>query len=228
MQIKELFPSAETGLYEIRDPCSEYNTFNFGKIHVRCDMETDCGGWIVIQRRNASLGTVNFTRNWEDYENGFGNLDGEFWFGLKNIHELTNQQEVDLKISVWNDIETALTWDFSTFRVSGPENNYQLTISDGTGDGGRFTFLYHNGSYFSTYDRDNDNSNGGENCAYHYQGGWWYNWCFYANLNGRHELSGLPGAHPRGQLLRWFTLNRRDVYTNSEMKIRSKTCSLSC
>ena len=96
MQIKELFPSTETGLYEIKDPCSEYNTFNYGKIHVRCDMETDGGGWIVIQQRNAHVERVNFTRNWEDYENGFGDLDGEFWIGLRNIHQLTNQHDVDL------------------------------------------------------------------------------------------------------------------------------------
>ena len=74
-----------TGIYAIRDPCAEDNTFNYGKINMNCDMETDCGGWIVIQRRNASLGTVNFTRNWEDYENGFGDLDDEFWIGLRNI-----------------------------------------------------------------------------------------------------------------------------------------------
>ena len=39
----------------------------------------------------------------EDYENGFGNLDGEFWIGLGNIYEFTNQQDVDLQISVWNE-----------------------------------------------------------------------------------------------------------------------------
>ena len=65
---------------------------------MRCDMETDGGGWIVIQRRVAQ-GTVNFYRNWEDYENGFGDLDTEFWIGLGNIYELTNNEEVDLIIS---------------------------------------------------------------------------------------------------------------------------------
>ena len=218
LQIKELFPAAETGLYEIKDPCSENNTFNYGKMHVRCDMETDCGGWIVIQRRNASLGTVNFTRNWEDYENGFGDLDGEFWIGLKNIHELTNQHDVDLQISVWNDIETSKTRNYPTFRVAGPEHKYQLLTVGGFG-----IFGYHNGSYFSTYDRDNDNFE--INCAYYYQAGWWYNRCAFANLNGRHEISGLPGTESNGQRLFWST---GVFYTNSEMKIRSKTCSLDC
>ena len=44
----------------------------------RCDMVTDGGGWLVIQRR-LPKGKVNFVRKWDDYENGFGDLEGEFW-----------------------------------------------------------------------------------------------------------------------------------------------------
>ena len=60
MQMKALFPMSKTGIYQIRDPCAGDNTFNLAKIYTRCDMETDGGGWIVIQRRIAN-GTVNFT-----------------------------------------------------------------------------------------------------------------------------------------------------------------------
>ena len=59
LQIKVANPFAGTGIYEISDP-----TNDDGRIHLRCGMETDGGGWIVIQQRNTSLGTVNFTRNW--------------------------------------------------------------------------------------------------------------------------------------------------------------------
>ena len=205
----------------MKDPCSGNKTFNSAKIHVRCDMETDGGGWIVIQRRVAQ-GTVNFYRNWEDYENGFGDLDTEFWIGLGNIYELTNNDEVDVIISVWNDIQTNITWRYPVFRIAGPTDKYRLTVSGGSGTG-YDSFAYGNGQYFTTYDRDNDIWS--NNCAYHFQGGWWYRDCTYANLNGRHEASGLPGVHSTGQLLFWQTTSR--IYTNSEMKIRSKSCGLS-
>ena len=158
------------GLYEIKDPCSGNNTFTFAKIHVHCDMETDGGGWIVIQRRNTSLGTVNFTRNWEDYVNGFGELDGEFWIGLNNIYQLTNQQNVELQISVWNNSETSITWNYQTFCISDLADNYRLTVGGGTGDDNHNALEYNNGQYFTTYDRDNDDSS--RNCGYLDQEGW--------------------------------------------------------
>ena len=34
-----------------------------------CDMTTDGGGWIVIQR-NKKNNVVNFNRNWTDYAEG--------------------------------------------------------------------------------------------------------------------------------------------------------------
>ena len=42
-----------------------------------CDTTNGGGGWLVVQRRQD--GSVDFNRNWVEYEDGFGKLTGEFW-----------------------------------------------------------------------------------------------------------------------------------------------------
>ena len=184
---------------------------------VYCDMETDGGGWIVIQRRLPTA-TVNFTRNWEDYENGFGDLDGEFWLGLKTIHELTTKAEVELMTTVKNESGPVITWTHQVFRVSGPDTYYVLNISGGQGPG-YDAMAYHNGQRFSTYD------SGNTVCAYRRQGGWWYRACSPANLNGPHVRPNLPGVSKTEGRLVWYNgVGGHKYYTNAEMKIRPKNC----
>ena len=57
-----------------------------GLRQVRCDMTTLPGGWTVFQRRVD--GSVNFNRNWLEYKEGFGHLNGNFWLGLEKLHQL--------------------------------------------------------------------------------------------------------------------------------------------
>ena len=47
-------------------------TADLPQLQVSCDQETDGGGWITYQRRLD--GSVNFTRNWDDYKSGFGDI----------------------------------------------------------------------------------------------------------------------------------------------------------
>jgi len=37
-------------------------------------------------------GSVNFTRNWTEYKNGFGDFTGsDFWIGNENMYAITNK-----------------------------------------------------------------------------------------------------------------------------------------
>jgi len=61
------------------------------------------GGWTVIQRRQD--GSVDFNRTWNEYKEGFGDLNGEFWLGNENIHKMTSQGDYSLRIDLedWNN-----------------------------------------------------------------------------------------------------------------------------
>ena len=65
-----------------------------------CDAVTAGGGWLVIQRRKD--GSVDFGRNWTEYKYGFGNLHGEFWYGLYAMYCLTSQGQFlkSIKMSI--------------------------------------------------------------------------------------------------------------------------------
>ena len=52
-----------------------------------CFLHPDNGrGFLVIQRRIDN--STDFFRGWEEYKHGFGNLEGNFWIGLKKLHQL--------------------------------------------------------------------------------------------------------------------------------------------
>ena len=59
-------------------------------------MTTDGGGWIVIQKRFD--GSVDFNRNWNDYKNGFGDVNGEYWLGNEFVHQYTEKDQSEMKI----------------------------------------------------------------------------------------------------------------------------------
>ena len=55
----------------------------------------------VIQRRgDYGEPRVNFSKAWRDYKHGFGDLNGEFWFGNDYISELSSYQQVMLRVEL--------------------------------------------------------------------------------------------------------------------------------
>ena len=145
-------------------------------------METDGGGWTVFQRRKD--GSVDFYRNWTDYENGFGDLTGEFWLGLSKIHHLTKEGSNTLRVDLGDFEGNTAYANYSTFSVGDGSTEYILTVGGYSGTAGD-SLVYDNGMRFSTRDNDND-LRSGSNCAQLLTGAWWYNSCYRANLNGHY------------------------------------------
>lgn len=164
--------------------CSEIDSFKSGinKLQVGqlkpffayCNLEEQGGKWTVIQSRLD--GTVSFYRSWIEYQNGFGNLGGEFWIGLEKLYEITNNKLHEL-IIVMEDFEGQSKFvKYSSFAIGSEEEGYALILLSGYEGTGGDSLTYHAGQKFSTFDSDNDSWAEG-NCALAHTGAWWYNAC---------------------------------------------------
>ena len=174
---------------------------------VYCDMS---GRWTTIQRRMD--GSVNFTRGWGDYVHGFGNPRHEYWLGLENIHCLTTRhQTCSLRVDMTDFNGVSKFAQYSFFMVGNSASDYTLEISGYSGTAGDSMIAGHNldGMQFSTYDRDNDKWS--NNCAEYYEaGGWWFNSCFHAALNGVYRHNTVPIVW-RGIMWNTFTTNANSL-----------------
>lgn len=128
--------------------------------------------WTIIQRRVD--GSVNFNRNWQTYQRGFGHMSGEHWLGLRKIYELTNSVEHELWIKMisWSGVTKYAK--YGTFYIGTAKQKAALNVSRYYGDAGD-SLQSHNGLVFSTYDSDGDDWE--DNCAEKYASGWWFNLC---------------------------------------------------
>ncbi|KAI5091245.1 microfibril-associated glycoprotein 4 [Silurus meridionalis] len=135
----------------------------------------------VFQRRMD--GSVNFYRPWEHYKKGFGSLNGEYWLGLENLHQITRKGKYELRVDL-QDFEGASVYaQYTSFSVESENNGYKLNVNGFINGGAGDSMVVHNGQKFSTFDKDQDLDALG-NCAKRYLGAFWYQKCHDANPNG--------------------------------------------
>ena len=199
-------PSAVYQMKSCTIPCevSPFTTVLINTAAAYCDMTTDDGGWIVIQR-NKKDSLVNFNRNWTDYEKGFGNLNTEFWYGLESMHCLTQRGQWEMRVDYQKNDKTWSYLHYNQFSVGSASEEYPLTVGGYSGSFSSTYALYFNGRKFSTPDNDNDKDGG--NCAVNWKSGNWYKNCHHINLNQQP-----PYIYPPGSIM------------FGEMKIRPKDC----
>ena len=174
-----------SGIYNITNFCGNCKSVAQGY----CDAKSGGGGWLVVQRRKD--GSVSFDRGWVEYEEGFGDLNGEFWYGLAPLHCLTSQGQWELRIDLTHTNGTKTYLHYKQFAIGSASDDYPLQISQYKGiypvDPFNIQSQLLNGMKFTTKDRDNDRYAGG-NCAVNGKSnGWWFNSCATIRLNRQYS-----------------------------------------
>ncbi|GIY87305.1 techylectin-5A [Caerostris darwini] len=180
-------------------------------LNVYCDMDTDGGGWTVIQRRAYFPGLISFNRYWREYKIGFGDVSKDFWLGNDNIYALTNQERCEIRFDLEDDEGNKRFAAYKNFRIDDEQSNYTLSISGyygNAGDGMKF----HDGQRFATRDRDYLTG------AAVLEGAWWiFGWA-YCHLNGLY----IPGIdNPKS--IHWYLWKKNVGLASAEMKLRWTT-----
>ncbi|GIX79439.1 techylectin-5B [Caerostris darwini] len=142
---------------------------------VFCDLETEGGGWTVLQRRGdfGEKFRQNFSQHWAVYKRGFGDPQREFWIGNDKMHALTTQDDVKLRVELEDFEGNSAYAEYTRFKVADEKKNYKISVGGYHGNATDSLSL-HDGKLFSTIDRDNDEVAACCNCADTFGGGWWY------------------------------------------------------
>ncbi|XP_076039744.1 scabrous [Oratosquilla oratoria] len=184
VDLKGLMENVETSGYphDCSDPGLRTST-DVAMIRLRSSsapVQVKCSdSWTVIMRRNSPH--LDFFRTWNEYEQGFGLASDEYWAGLSTLNKLTTSRPMTIKFSMETTEGEIFEANYEHVRVSGPEDGYRLHLSGYYGNASD-AMRYHSAMRFSTWDRDQDATE--TNCAEFYRGGWWFNACIHANLNG--------------------------------------------
>ena len=163
------------------------------------------GRWLVVQLRQHCI--TSFTRNWTEYQSGFGSLQTDLWLGLEALHQITHDKPHQARILMIADNGTVYMAEYSRIIVDHEVFDYRLRVFGHSGNASddisttnddRIT----NGRPFSTRDRDNDASPG--NCAEKRYSPWWHNKCSAVDLNT--PCKNQDGYQCPHRCLMWYSI----------------------
>uniref|UniRef100_A0A915HDI8 Fibrinogen C-terminal domain-containing protein n=1 Tax=Romanomermis culicivorax TaxID=13658 RepID=A0A915HDI8_ROMCU len=186
-------------------------------LQVSCDFTFDGGGWTIIQKRQN--GQLDYYRTWNEYKNGFGSQDNEFWLGNEYVYQLTSTMGVtyELVILMSSIINMQITVRYNRFQLGSQYDFYRLTLGNmiqgDTPSECNYIALslkhFHSNAAdslqpsrnqrFGTKDQDVD-YDPGTSCGIWWRSGWWHDpYCFrtgdlnvpYDPVAGMAQLAGI-------------------------------------
>ncbi|KAL8600487.1 hypothetical protein ACOMHN_044952 [Nucella lapillus] len=151
--------------------------------NIHCEF-TNGGAYNLIQCRKDN--NVNFMQPMAIYQKGFGYQNGDFWIGLDIISHLTMSGNRVLTIVMQNYKGVNSNVRYTYFNVQPSSYDYTMTVTGFSSHPALLDDLGHStGMKFYTYDKPDIHG-----CASQMKGGWWYNYCAYAMLNGYYYPPG--------------------------------------
>ncbi len=205
-----------SGVYSVK-------TGAFSKSQVYCDMETERGGWLTILRRTQSANTIEFDKFQEHYENGFGDLNGEFWLGLRTMHQLTKNGDCEMRVDLYDEVDSNVAYIYyDLFKVDHfPEYTLHLGKSNRSNSSLTDSLRQFNGQKFTVSKHELDNKQ--DTMCAQGRGGWWY-------INNVCSQQGSVLTNSADELEWWVTDKEQTIkkqkFNRYEMKIRPKNCVL--
>ena len=166
-------------------------------LRISCDNSRFGGGWIVFQRR-VEGGTVNFTRSWADYRNGFGDPGDEtteLWLGNEHVYQLVTgfgSAQGYFEGAAYDPVSCqGLVYGFS---LEDEDHHYTMRATSAIPHlCSKSDLISMANQPFRTLDRQL--SAGYKDCFNTHSAGWWYynddpNKCYDTFLNGPHRPKG--------------------------------------
>ncbi len=209
----------DTGMYMIR-------TSSFSTAQAWCDMETDEGGWMMIMKRSSNK--LSFTsRLMHEFEDGFGSLDGDFWYSLKTVAILTSRAKYELRVDLFrnsNDTQSTAHIIYGSFKVSPVD--YTLHIDEFyTPSNLHDSLMQFNGKPFlakKTHDEQLPQDGLLHLCLEYYDETYGSGWWFAESCVGSYNV-GTTFTQKNHELY-WYSrgYHRFDKY---ELRMRRKECS---
>ncbi|XP_049549370.1 ficolin-1-like [Anopheles darlingi] len=168
-------PSNASGTYLLRvnNDCEPFEVY--------CEQNAFDGGWIVMQFRFD--GSLDFYRDWNEFRDGFGDLNKEFWLGLEKVHQITSGRKHELIVELQDFEGTYKYARYGVFEICNESDQFKLKILGNYNGTAGNAMSFKIGNKFLTKDRDNNVF-----CAQYLEGAWWHpSWgCTNVNLNGRY------------------------------------------
>ncbi|XP_060663937.1 LOW QUALITY PROTEIN: microfibril-associated glycoprotein 4 [Drosophila nasuta] len=157
---------------------------NIDPFFVFCDQKTRGGGWTVVVNRFD--GSEDFNRKWADYKIGFGPLTAEFFLGLEKLHQISSSEDCELLVQLENRKQEPRYAIYDHFSIGGESEQYRLNVLGKYQGDASDAMRQHTGKKFSTFDKDNDESE--SNCAVAQSAAFWYgNSCTLSNPFGLYQ-----------------------------------------